>query len=77
MKTRSQTSKAIYTVNIDFDEAATSWRTNKESIGNGSFKYVCTAIVGEKKKRCGIRCVPGNVLYCRRHSKEVAADQLA
>ena len=26
---------------INFDEASKLWRSNKVSIGNGSFKYVC------------------------------------
>ena len=32
-----------YSVDIDFDEAATSWRANKRSTGNGCFKYVKNA----------------------------------
>ena len=44
MNTRSQTrynNSAIYKVDIDFDEASALWRSNKKSIGNGSYKYVC------------------------------------
>jgi len=32
-----------YSVDIDFDEAATAWRANKHSTGNGCFKYVKNA----------------------------------
>jgi hypothetical protein len=43
MNTRSQTTyekKALYEVNIDFDEASEAWRANKKYIGNGSYKYI-------------------------------------
>lgn len=26
---------------IDFDEASEIWRNNKQTIGNGTFKYIC------------------------------------
>jgi hypothetical protein len=68
MKTRSQTRKEVnivsniesnervlYEVNIDFDEASRAWRSNKKSMGNGQYKYVC---VSEKD---GIKC--GKVCY--------------
>lgn len=28
-----------YPVNIDFDEASTAWRSNKNNMGNGCFEY--------------------------------------
>jgi hypothetical protein len=43
MNTRSQTTyenKALYEINIDFDEASEAWRANKKYIGNGSYKYI-------------------------------------
>ena len=47
-QTRSQTRYALsylqgqlYNVVIDFDEASRSWKANKKSIGNGSYKYIC------------------------------------
>ena len=43
MNTRSQTTyekKALYEVNIDFDEASEAWRANKKYIGNGTYKYI-------------------------------------
>jgi hypothetical protein len=30
-------------VNIDFDDASQAWRANKQSLRNGSFKYICEA----------------------------------
>ena len=52
MITRSQnTIKPLYEVNIDFDEASKEWRHNKKSIGNGSYKYICTQTVKNKKKK--------------------------
>jgi hypothetical protein len=47
MNTRSQTTyenKALYEVNIDFDEASEAWRANKKYIGNGSYKYITPKI---------------------------------
>jgi hypothetical protein len=76
MKTRSQTTSSIYTVDIDFDEASALWRANKEPIGNGSFKYVCAVITDEKGKRCGARCVSGTVTYCRRHMKTYGSQKM-
>jgi len=40
-----------YEVNIDFDEASTSWKQNKKSIGNGQYKYIC-----QKDKTDGTIC---------------------
>jgi len=47
--------RVLYEVNIDFDEASRAWRSNKKSMGNGQYKYVC---VSEKD---GIKC--GKVCY--------------
>jgi hypothetical protein len=47
--------RVLYEVNIDFDEASRAWRSNKKSIGNGQYKYVC---VSEKN---GMNC--GKVCY--------------
>ena len=47
MNTRSQTTyekKALYEVNIDFDEASEAWRANKKYIGNGSYKYITSKL---------------------------------
>lgn len=41
MKTRSQTIKPTFEVNIDFDEASRYWNANKKRTGDGSYKYVC------------------------------------
>ena len=70
MKTRSQTkyeNSAIYKVNIDFDEASEAWKANKKSIGNGSYKYVCSKICKNNKK-CIQKCLPGEI-YCKTHYK--------
>ena len=50
MDTRSQTTyqkKALYEVNIDFDEASEAWRANKKYIGNGSYKYITPKITSK------------------------------
>lgn len=58
MQTRSQ-SKANqiieYEVNIDFDDASSCWHQNKKSIGNGSYKYICT-ILKKDQTMCGNIC---------------------
>jgi hypothetical protein len=41
MKTRSQTRKPLFEVNIDFDEASRYWNANKKRTGDGTYKYVC------------------------------------
>lgn len=69
MNTRSQTIKKmeqLYEVNIDFDEASESWKNNKKSIGNGSYKYVCS--VEKNGKKCGKSCYK-ELLYCWQHRK--------
>lgn len=60
----------IYSVHIDFDEASDAWRANKQSIGNGSFKYVCSKFLLISNKRCGVKCAPESVEFCKRHYKK-------
>ena len=70
MKTRSQTNhenSTLYEVNIDFDEASRAWKSNKRSIGNGSYKYVCSKI-GKNNNNCLTKCLPGEN-YCKTHLK--------
>ena len=70
MKTRSQANyenTALYEVNIDFDEASEAWKSNKRSIGNGSYKYVC-AKKGKNNNCCLSKCLPGEI-YCKTHLK--------
>ena len=53
---------------IDFDAASIAWRSNKLYIGNGSFKYICSALT-KKGKPC--RNTPmKNCSKCRIHFKE-------
>lgn len=58
---------AIYEVNIDFDEASEAWKSNKRSIGNGSYKYVCCKR-GKNNNMCLAKCLPGED-YCKTHLK--------
>ena len=70
MKTRSQTkyeNSAKYDVTFDFDAASAAWKANKKSIGNGSYKYVCS-IIGNNNKICSGKCLAGEN-YCKKHSK--------
>jgi hypothetical protein len=67
MKTRSQTRQEkpqLYEVNIDFDAASVAWRSNKKSIGNGQYKYICT--VEKDGKTCGKSCYK-DLFYCWQH----------
>jgi hypothetical protein len=70
MKTRSQTNcenTALYEVNIDFDEASRAWKSNKRTIGNGSYRYLC-AKKGKNNNCCLIKCLPEEI-YCKTHFK--------
>jgi len=72
MYTRSQAkydSKAIYSVDIDFDEASDAWRSNKKSIGNGQYKYMCLAIT-----KSGINCKRESIAgfnFCSMHCRSI------
>jgi hypothetical protein len=71
MKTRSQTkskTRQIYEVNIDFDEASEAWKANKKSIGNGSYKYMCSKIC-KNNKICNANCLSGED-YCKMHLRD-------
>jgi hypothetical protein len=79
MQTRSQTkiksqSKYLYEVNIDFDGASEAWKANKKSIGNGSYKYICSILKANGEK-CGIKCIP-NEDCCKRHIKISKREKL-
>lgn len=54
-------------VDIDFDEASRLWKSNKKSLGNGCYKYICTKITktGKQCKNDSLR----NCEYCRFHNK--------
>lgn len=64
--------KITFEVNIDFDEASASWMQNKRAIGNGMYKYCCTA-----KTKLGEKCKNkpyGDTLFCRIHKKTSHAE---
>jgi hypothetical protein len=72
MNTRSQTkinnnNKALYEVNIDFDEASAAWRANKKQVVDGTFKYICCGLTktGNKCNRQPLQ----NTEYCKIHTK--------
>jgi hypothetical protein len=70
MYTRSQAkydSMAIYSVDIDFDAASDAWKSNKKSIGNGHYKYICLAIT-KTGNGCKRESITG-CNYCSLHSK--------
>jgi hypothetical protein len=78
MNTRSQIRNKVsnemvqYEVNIDFDEAISAWRTNKKSMGNGQYKYICVA---EKDGiKCGKVCYK-ELSYCWNHKKSMGNGQ--
>jgi hypothetical protein len=70
MKTRSQTNyenSALFEVKIDFDEASEAWKANKRSIGNGSYRYLCSK-KSKNNNYCITKCLPGEI-YCKTHLK--------
>lgn len=77
METRSQTNNnrtALYEVNIDFDEAIEAWRSNKKSIGNGNYKYICSSLKKNGEK-CGVKCTNGE-MYCKIHYKKFSKSKI-
>ena len=82
MQTRSQTRYQekyekmvpLYEVNIDFDGASESWKSNKKYIGNGSYKYICCVLKANGEK-CGIKCMP-NEDCCKRHYNILHREKL-
>ena len=62
-----ETLTPLYEVNIDFDEASREWKSNKRSIGNGSYKYVC-AKKGKNNNCCLSKCLREEI-YCKTHFK--------
>ena len=68
MKTRSQCKRVMYEVDIDFDAASAAWKSNKKSIGNGSYKYVCS--VSKNGTKCDKVCYK-NTDCCWAHRKSV------
>ena len=76
MNTRSQTkyeNSALYEVNIDFDGASQAWKSNKRSIGNGSYKYLC-AKRGKNNNCCVQKCLAGEE-YCKTHLNLILAHK--
>ena len=67
MQTRSQTQKHLKELefNFDFDDASTAWKSNKKSIGNGCYAYVCEHVFAGGKK-CDKVCFKDS-LFCKRH----------
>jgi hypothetical protein len=54
-------------VDIDFEDASKCWKSNKKSIGNGCYKYICTKIT-KKDKQCKNDSLR-NCEWCRFHNK--------
>lgn len=62
METRSQTkakARKQLEIDIDFDEASFLWRQNKKHVGQGHFKYICSA-VKKDGNICGKSCFTSN-----------------
>jgi hypothetical protein len=55
----------LFEVDIDFDAASEAWRANKKSIGNGSYKYICTAIC-KSGKPCSRKPIEDDE-FCKIH----------
>jgi len=54
-------------VNIDFDDSIREWRSNKKSLGNGQYKYIC-AEYSKKGNKC-MRERINDCEYCSLHKK--------
>ena len=64
----------MYDVNIDFDQASKMWRNNKITIGNGSFKYICSALCKTGKK-CRNKPLK-NKQVCHIHNKKICKNKI-
>lgn len=56
-----------FKVEINFDEASDAWMQNKRSIGNGMYKYCCSATT-----KSGVKCKNkplSDSSFCRIHKK--------
>jgi len=56
---REEIPKNTLEVNIDFDEAIKEWRSNKKSMSNGHYKYICPVITVGKNIICEKSCYKG------------------
>ena len=54
---------------IDFDDALRCWRSNKKSIGNGSFVYTCEYI-HKNGNKCNNNIID-NTIMCKQHIKQL------
>lgn len=53
------------TITIDFDEASEAWKANKKYIGNGCYKYKCSAYTKNKNPCKNIAF--GTETTCKKH----------
>ncbi len=73
MQTRSQArklideqkQKSLLEFTYDFDYASECWKSNKKSIGNGSYKYICQGVT-KLGKPCTRTALIGEV-NCKIH----------
>jgi hypothetical protein len=73
MLTRSKV--CTYSNVIDFSEASDAWRANKQSIGNGSYKYICCSTT-----KSGNSCKRESTInsdYCKLHTKKLPANVIS
>ena len=69
MQTRSQSQNLLnsYEFIYNFDEASEAWRSNKKSMGNGTYIYICQKQT-KTGKECKKKCLPGKE-FCKIHDK--------
>jgi hypothetical protein len=67
-KEKEKENIVLYMVEIDFDEASRMWKANKKSIGNGSYKYICSQTT-KSGNECKRESLPGSH-YCKQHFKK-------
>ena len=56
-----------YEVNINFEEASSCWKANKQYLGNGQYKYICN-----QNTKSGNQCKRESLSgcnYCKMHNK--------
>jgi hypothetical protein len=56
-------------IDIDFDDASSHWKSNKKSIGNGCYKYICEKMLSWNCK-CSKPVYSGTPYCCKHQLKE-------
>jgi hypothetical protein len=69
-----ETKTPFNTIDIDFDESSQAWRSNKQHMGGGVFKYTCSQILKTGKNCCNKPKMDED--FCRVHTKTITTIKI-